>query len=202
MINALLSSLMLSMSVTAAESESGLLMLAYKSIHSSEECGYFMGPGVFSSLPLPVRVPGGVRYRQMFYRSSSPDSQWHRPTHVMAPGWLVEYVLDGTQVDCRLEIDMPRSEFGKPVGRIHTSAVAKMNNEERDKEVALMLDKLQALSPAFAKGRADPKTAAAAKDFRARFMKLAEPGLIPYYRALSPGFWNWLDGFEKNARRR
>lgn len=197
MINS--SALMIALVTTAlaAESEKGLLKLTHEHIRSAGECRYFVGPGITYSLPVPVRGPDGVRYRQMFYRTHAPDGEWHRPTMAMPPGWFVEFNLDGTGVNCELEVAMPASEFGKPAGRLNTPATSKMNHEARDKEASVMLDELQQLAPAFANRLTDANTASAAKDFRNRFMKLAEPGLIPYYRALSPEFWAWLDGLEK-----
>jgi hypothetical protein len=62
------------------------------------------------------------------------------------------------------------------------------------KERTVLLRVEQDLAQAFIESRSDAATAVKAAEFRSRFLRLAQPGLLPHYRAMAPDFWKWLDG--------
>lgn len=184
----------------APPSEEGLLMDSYQGIRSMAECQDRVGLESSSSFPLPARTTKGVRYRQMFYRTFSPKGENASDQKVLAPRIFAEYDLDGTGLDCALELPMPPSEFGRPIGDWSTAAKRGIKRDAWLKQVRRLLSATQTLGQAFGSARTDGKTIAAAKEFRALFKTLAEPGLAPYYRALSPEFWDWLDGLEAKKK--
>jgi hypothetical protein len=61
--------------------------------------------------------------------------------------------------------------------------------DEFDRRKSLLLQRTEQVGGLYQAGRADP---AAIRDYAESFRSLAEPDLIPYYRALDPAFWTWL----------
>jgi hypothetical protein len=184
----------------AASADDGLLLESYQTIRTMAECRDKVGIGPSSSFPLPIRGSSGVRYRQMFYRTLSNGPENAPDQQVLAPKVFAEYNLDGTALTCDLEIQMPDSEFGKPVGAWNTPETRGISRAAWLKQVTKLLAATQILGESFMNRRSDATTRATAKEFRRLFKTLSEPGLTPYYRALSPDFWKWLDTLEKGTK--
>lgn len=170
---------------------------AYSFVRKTPQCQTVVGLEMNYSLPIPVRDNKGVRYRHMFYRTYSKKSGGDPDAQVMPPRIFAEYDIDFKDLRCDVAIPMPESEPGKPVGAYSTPATRGMDMAQWEEQAKRFVALEEALSPDFAIGRSGPQTTLNAREFKKLFRKLAEPGLRPYYRALSPEFWMWLEGLEK-----
>lgn len=176
--------------------EDSPLREAHSLLRSTAQCREAVGFQLNQSLPLPVRTAKGLRFREMFFRTFSERAENDPDSQVMPPRIFAEYDVDFKDVDCDIDIPMPDSEFGNPVGSSHTPVTRKMKHAEWKKQVGRLLVLEEELSVDFGKGTPAPMNEAKAKEFSTLFKKLAQPGLKPYYRALSPDFWKWLEGLD------
>lgn len=148
------------------------------------------------SLPLPVKTAQGLRYRQMYY-PAIPEAGTPLNNAVYAPSSVVQFDESGAEVTCKVDVGFPKAGFMEALGLQLSSEASKMKRADYEAGGAKYYAALKAVAAAFDAGERDAAAHAAAAEFEARFKTLSEPGLQRHYRALSPGFWEWLEALKK-----
>lgn len=133
------------------------------------------------SFPIPVKTAQGLRYRLMYY----PVEQ----QQVYAPATVAQFDPEG-DATCRVSVAMPTADTSAPLGPFLSPKAAKMSRDKYESEVGKLYSALERCAAAFNAGKADKSSAAA---FQKHFAAVSEPPLLPFYRALSPDFWAWLE---------
>lgn len=153
------------------------------------------------SLPIPVLTLKGLRYALMYYPTSSPDGSSGPDAVAYPPTVIAEFDAEGRDIICRNPPAIRGADFSRPMGPAISAAAKTLSVEEYDKRAAMYYSTLETVGNAYAKRKSDARSQRAALDFRSLFDELSEPGLKEAYRAMSPKFWSWLDGFEKKPER-
>lgn len=138
------------------------------------------------SYPVPALVDGRLHYRVFFRGWEGGPGAGIRIRD--AEGDAL-FSPDGKVLECR-----PRSERGRfiPDEKLPTA-----NREEFDARVRALYASIDELGRLFARGMpVQDADRARVKAFAAEFSSLTPSGHAASYRALSPGFWAWV---EKNG---
>jgi len=151
--------------------------------------------GLYESLPVPVLQQGGLRIAALYCRGEIVESgaglQLWPPSRVAwvdARSGRLELLRAVTPADFGRSDDPER-----PLGAVPPPA-ERLGAEFQD-ATALFLQAFDAAVPHFVDdaGRPSSEARLAARAFAERFARVAETPLRPYYRALSPKFFAWLE---------
>lgn len=160
----------------------------------ARKCAAFAGrtgaPENLASLPFPVAGATGLRIAVFLAQATPVDGS--AAQRVMPPRHVV-YALAMTGAFVELAAIRP-SDFGldhaadEPLGEV-TFAADRISKRER------FFDLLDQFLPMLAIGRlpGEPSAKKVTRDLRELFHELAEPPLLPYYRALGGRFLTFLE---------
>lgn len=172
--------LLLALLAPPAAAESPLSIAAHYTRYAGD-CAQIVKLEHAQSFPIPVKTPEGLRYRVLYY--PEVDDQAY------APAAVAQFDLKG-EATCRVRVALPAADLQAPLGPELTAKAAAMSRDKYEAKTAKLYAALERVSAAYDSGKADKSAAA---DFQDLFATLSEPALKPYYRALSPEFWAWLE---------
>lgn len=191
-----------------AASQSGFL--------ASRDIGRFATtvPSQYVYFGVPSRVDGRVVVVVMVTAGNLalPSYTAEEKDFIRSSVWIPDQVIvvdAKTQVVLQNRSNVAPDYFGLPVppekkvGRFYSPIVGRYDDPRRPPEPfrasvrERIYDVLDVLLPFFADDVAfSPEAAKAAAEFRDLFPHVCEPGLLPYYMAVAPDFFAWVD---KNA---
>lgn len=157
------------------------LQSALRGLHGQAPCDSRIPMEWPASWPVPV---GGEVFKTFFYPIGRPGAPL-----LAAPMGEAEFDLSGKPSVCR-RLAGPLKELSGP--RWGTQAAA-MKTEEFQARAAELYAATEEVAALFAAGKPlAPEQKRKAAAYARLFDLLAEPALKPYYRDLSPSFWEWL----------
>lgn len=149
-------------------------------------CSIEIPEGRGLSWPVPTLIDGKLRYRAFFYGFSKPGPG----ADPRAPEGEALIAPEGKVVECR-----SLGEKRAPI--LKRGPESSMTVDEMLARHARLYAAIESAGALYAsKLPLEPERRAALGALKKEFAALSEPAHAPYYRALNPDFWAWLD---KNA---
>ena len=142
------------------------------------------------SHPLPDRSAERLTWRCFLYPSPAIRDQ---PRAVGRPRAVLTVDEDGTKLleylDLSVRDVLPAGP--DPVGSYPHPAIAGLDPKQIGDATRALWDALGTLADQGWESDPDPQARQIVSEARAGIL---EPGLLPYYDLISPGFWSWLTG--------
>lgn len=189
----LVSCVALSATVVAGEELSGAtLQNKIKSIRYSDTCARMVAPEHTSSYPLPILVNKAQTFRVLFYSVVTVPAQQGAKGDVRPPVAIGRFDAgsDGTceayPMPMGVGVSSPALGPRWPVG------VRELTMDQFARQQRTLFSVLAQAASGYFSGSTGARSQILAQEFLDRFEKMSEPGLRPYYRSLSPDFWQWI----------
>lgn len=152
------------------------------------------------SFPVPDRRADSVYLRFLvFSQDFDPTAKRrvvYRPFARLAIESSTEALVEYADL-CFLE-GRPRHAPEQPAGE-YGPRETDMGYEEAKARERTFLESLETCLPLIGRTELSPAEQSTVKSCRELFTALIEPGLASFYRALSPGFFGWLNAVERNG---
>lgn len=164
-------------------------------------CRHLISMESVLSFPVPTRRRDATYLRFIVYRRGEAIEGKARPVYrpyarlsIEYPsGRLVEYL------DLRFSQNLPPSGTAEPIGEAPNPAMATLSFQEVVAKHSALLAAIEAMIPLVGQRHLTTDQLGIVTVFRQLFQTVIEPGLEPYYRALDPSFFDWLENITPAA---
>lgn len=168
---------------------------AYNAIHNADAFQSLIRLEAIVSFPVPVVVSNQKFLRFFVFdrrtRQTNQKAKTYRPFAQFAiaypNGEFVEYR------DARLEPIGPRDITDDVIGEYPHAAIEQLAYEDLENKRAELFTRYDGVLTLYPRADLSSQEKMAVSKFKGVFEELVEPGLVPFYRALNPGFFQWLE---------